>query len=159
MESHLDHSNGLRVVVACYIKAYFLFIISSHFQLGVQSHHPFLVTMFRVVFLNLTIIVISLVWRSKPLFPLGIHSYCFSLAFRATISSQFGVQSHGFSLAFRAAFSIWRSEPHFQFGVQSHIFNLAFRAAFSIWRSEPHFHFGVQSHIFCLAFRAAFFSI
>ena len=67
----------------------------------------------------------QLVWHSKPLFPLGIHSYCFSLAFRATISSQFGVQSHGFSSAFRAVFSIWRSEPHF---------NLAFRAAFSIWR-------------------------
>ena len=134
MESFSDPSSGLRVVVACYIGAYFLLIIFSYFRFGVQSHHVFSIAKFRVVSLDLTFIDIALVWCSEPpclldydvqshLSQLDVHSYQFSLAFRATVSSQFGVGSHGLSSAFKIIISslVWLSKP-------PSLFSLAFRA-------------------------------
>ena len=117
-------SNGLRVVVARYTKAYLPLIISS--QIGVQSRHILSVTTFRVI----------------------LHS----LAFKATISLQLGIQSHHrfsvtmfkvifLSLTFRdvssqfwrskpSSSSVWRSEPHLHLDIQSHYPCI-------VWRSEP----------------------
>ncbi|RVW52119.1 hypothetical protein CK203_095085 [Vitis vinifera] len=100
----------------------------SHYSSGVQSHHLFSVTTFRVVLL--------------------------SLAFRAL----FGIQSHHiFNLAFRVASPVWHSKPYLQFGVQSRIFSLVFRAIVclqfdiqihcSVWHSESSYllHFGIRA--------------
>ena len=121
-------------------------------------------------FSTLAFLVISLVWRSEPLLPLGMHNYY----------PHFGVQSHFGISTFIAVVIVRRSKPwfglafkvitssfhsafkaivHFPFGVQSH-------CSFFVWHSKPYFRFGVQSHrsssiwnlesllIFRLAFRA-----
>ncbi|RVW41405.1 hypothetical protein CK203_095204 [Vitis vinifera] len=86
-------------------------------QLGVQSHHRFSVTMFKVVILSLT-------FRDSRISNFGVQShYPFSvMAFRGFIF---------FSMAFRATSPTWGSEPPslLSLGVQSHHF-------FSVWRSE-----------------------
>ena len=93
MESLLDYFHGLRAVVACYTRAYPLFIISLHLQsqhsepslfhsFGVQSHHH---SQFQHLKLSsFSVLAFRAIIASR-----------FS-AFRAivTISSQFGVQSH-----------------------------------------------------------------
>ena len=145
IESLSDPSYELRVVAACYIGAYFLFIISSHFQLSGQSHH------------------IS--------FPFDVQSYVFILTFRVVFSFccsephlQIGVQSRRLSLVRHSEpsslFSIWCSELYFYFDVRSRILILAFRVAFSVWHLESLFVFSSTFEaimsLFRLAFRAVF---
>ena len=87
------------------------------FQFGIQSHYVFSFMTFKVISLNLTFTTIVSAWLSEPPCLLG-----------------YDVQSILFSLTF----IVWCSEPLF-------IFSLA---------SEPLFHFDIQSHrIFRLAFR------
>ena len=115
-------------------------------QLDVQSHHVFSSITLGVIFLSLTLIVISFSLVFKAVF-------CFCLAFRST--SSFDVQSHAmFHLAYRATVhsrftTFGVTMPHFQFGVQSHHFSfLAFRAIIAS-------SFGIQSHHFSISvFRA-----
>ena len=101
-------------------------------------------------------------WRSEPpcllvydlqsrISRLDFHSYCFSLALRATMSSQ--------SWRSESSFSAWRSEPpcflvydipSYQFTVgrlePPFSYNSTFRFTISsFWRSEPPLQFGVQS--------------
>ena len=161
MDSLSDPSNGLRFAATYYTGAYFPLIISLQFgvqshhsfsdttfrvvplQFGVQNHYIFSVMTFRVVFLDLTFTVIVAV-----------------LVFRATISSRLRHLKSSF-LASRSQLSVlvWRSEPLFlhgihsyylRFGVQSHIFifgilslyfSLAFRVVVFFWRLESLFDF------------------
>ena len=73
---------------------------------GIQSHHRFLVTTFRVIIFSLTLRDVSSqfwrselpspVWRSEPPPPFSLAFRAISLvwAFRAIITLSFGVQSH-----------------------------------------------------------------
>ena len=120
------------------------------FSFGVQSHHVFSFTTFRVVFLSLTFLVTSLVGRSEPLFHFGVQSrVLFLSASRAIACLRFGIQSHRLS-------SFRRSEQCFvSFGVQSH-------CLFSFRRSESCFVSAWHSKslfIFVSAFRAVFYFI
>ena len=94
----------------------------SLLSFDVQSHHRFLITTFRVVFLSLTFKDVSpqlwcsdpsssLVWRSKLHLQLGVQSH----------RLRFGVQSHRSFMEFRVII----------------FFNLAFRALTSFWHLEP----------------------
>ena len=114
-------------------------------------------------FSTLAFLVISLVWRSEPLLPLGMHNYY----------PHFGVQSHFGISTFIAVVIVRRSKPwfglafkvitssfhsafkaivHFPFGVQSH-------CSFFVWHSKPYFRFGVQGRIFISTSRAITFSV
>ena len=178
MESLLDPSSGLRVVAAHYTGAYFPLIVSSHFQLNVQSHHVFSVITFRFVSLSWTFIDISsqlgdqshhliTVWRSESLFPLGIQSRCFRLAFIAIVLAWHLESPHHLLIGL----SVQSHYLFLSFGVQSHhLFSiLAFKATipshfqrselFFVYSSTfiaivPLFQFGIQSCIFILAFKA-----
>ena len=96
-------------------------------QLGVQSHHLFSVTMFRVVILSLTFRVISsrfnfqsrhllTAWHLEP-------QFLFNYGVQVTISLQLGVQSHHiFSFTTFRVFllSLTFKVISSQFGIQSH---------------------------------------
>ena len=161
------HSTFRAVVHPCWafkaISLVLVFRAIIPFQLGVQSHRVFSFTMFKVVFLNMTFLVTSLVGHAELLFQIGIHR-CFFW---------FGIQSRHFISAFRGlVISFWCSESLIisQLDVQSHHvfspitlgviflsltlivigFSLAFKSTSS---------FGIQSHVmFHLAFRATIHS-
>ena len=106
-------------------------------QLDVQSHHIFSSITLGVIFLSLTLIVISFGLALRVVF-------CFCLAFRST--SSFGVQSHhSFTVydirSHHATLPVRSSKPSLLgFGIQSHhrIF---------VRHSEPSLlSIGVQSH-------------
>ena len=162
MKSVSDLSYGLGVVTTFYTGAYFPLIISSHFQFGrsepryllsfgVQSHHIFSVSAFRVT-------ISSQFRRSEPpsLLSFDVQSHHLFSVWRLEQPSilSYGIQS-------RHLFIAWRLEPPYllsydvqsrlsQFGVKSqHFFSVStFRAAISsqFGRSEP-------PTLFSLAFR------
>ena len=153
MKSVSDLSYGLGVVTTFYTGAYFPLIISSHFQFGrsepryllsfgVQSHHIFSVSAFRVT-------ISSQFRRSEPpsllnfgiqshhLLSLGVQSHhIFSFStFKATISFQFRHSEPPYSQFGRSGLLSLLS-----LGIQSHYLNrLAFKATIS---SQS----GFQSH-------------
>ena len=123
MESLLDYFHGLRAVVACYTRAYPLFIISLHLRsqhsepslfhsFSIQSHH-------HSQFQHLELSSFSV------------------LAFRAIIIHSFGIQSyHRFSIsAFRviitSQFQSSKPSSLLNFSVQSHHHHSPF------WSSKP----------------------
>ena len=164
MESFSDHFSRLKVVAACYTRAYFsphhfladrcselLYFLSFSFQshhsfpircskppslltLGVQSHHLFSI------------------WNSKPSYLLSydiesrpaqfdIQRCQFSImAFKATISLQLGVQSHHrFSFTmFRVVFLCLMFRD-----VSSQLWCLV-PSSSSVQRSEPHLQLSVR---------------
>ena len=120
------------------------------FQLGVQSHHVFSFTMFRVVFLSMTFLVQSLIGYAELLFQIGIHR-CFFW---------FGFQSRRFISAFRGIVVFWRSESLIisQLDVQSHyVFSSITLGVIFLSLTLIVISFGLALRVvfcFCLAFRS-----
>ena len=128
MESLSDPSSGLRVVAACYTRAYFPLIVSLQF--GVQSHHS------STVYDSQSHHVTLSVRRSKPLL-------VFRSAFRAIVHPRSAFRAISPVLVFKAIIS-------FQLGVQSHrvfsftmfrvvFLSMTFLATSLVGHSEPPF--------------------
>ena len=132
-------------------------------QLGIQSHHCFSVTTFRVIFLSFGVqshqLLITRCLRPSSFLSYDIQSH----------PSQFDIQGYQFlvwhseppyllSLVFKAMFLVWCSESLSlhgltfkaiilsRSGIRRHLSNVQSHHFFSVWCLEPFFQFGIQSH-------------